>query len=234
MNYQEALQYIDGTRWFGSKPGLSRTQALLEALGRPQDRLKYVHIAGTNGKGSCAAMLASILRAAGYKTGLYTSPYLFRFNERMQINGRPIPDETLAELVTRIKPIADAMEDHPTEFELMTAAALLWYAEEACDIVVLEVGLGGRFDATNVIGAPEAAVIMNIGLDHTAILGDTVEQIAGRDPQARLRRGALPAAGERHGRSAGKVPGSGRRPAHRGFFPAPQRIRQPGGTELHL
>ena len=179
MNITEALQYIDGTQWFGSKPGLERTEALLDKLGRPQDRLKYVHIAGTNGKGSCAAMLASILRAAGYKTGLYTSPYLFRFNERMQINGRPIPDETLAELVTRIKPIADAMEDHPTEFELMTAAALLWYAEEACDIVVLEVGLGGRFDATNVIGAPEAAVIMNIGLDHTAILGDTVEQIAG-------------------------------------------------------
>ncbi len=179
MDYQQALAYIDGTRWFGSKPGLSRTEGLLEALGRPQDRLKYVHIAGTNGKGSCAAMLASVLRAAGYKTGLYTSPYLFRFNERMQLNGLPIPDERLAELVTRIQPIADAMEDHPTEFELMTAAALLWYAEEACDIVVLEVGLGGRFDATNVIAAPEAAVIMNIGLDHTAILGDTLEQIAG-------------------------------------------------------
>ena len=178
MNYQEALNYINGTRWMGSKPGLSRTQELLERLGRPQDRLKYVHIAGTNGKGSCAAMLASILRCAGYRTGLYTSPYLFRFNERMQLDGRPIEDETLAEIVTEIRPHADAMADHPTEFELMTAAALLWYARVGADVVVLEVGLGGRLDATNVIGAPEAAVIMNIGLDHTEILGDTLEQIA--------------------------------------------------------
>lgn len=179
MNVQQALDYINGTLWFGSKPGLSRVEALLDKLSRPQDRLKFVHIAGTNGKGSCAAMLASVLRAAGYRTGLYTSPYLFRFNERMQVNGQPIPDEALAALVTRIQPLADAMEDHPTEFELMTAAALCWFEQERCDIVVLEVGLGGRFDATNVIAAPEAAVIMNIGLDHTAILGDTVEQIAG-------------------------------------------------------
>ncbi len=178
MNYQEALNYINGTRWMGSKPGLSRTEELLERLGRPQDKLKFVHIAGTNGKGSCAAMLASILRCAGYRTGLYTSPYLFRFNERMQLNGRPIEDETLAEIVTEIRPHADAMADHPTEFELMTAAALLWYARVGADVVVLEVGLGGRLDATNVIGAPEAAVIMNIGLDHTEILGDTLEQIA--------------------------------------------------------
>ena len=178
MNYQEALNYINGTRWMGSRPGLSRVRELLDRLGRPQDRLKFVHIAGTNGKGSCAAMLASVLKTAGYRTGLYTSPYLFRFNERMQLNGRPIEDEALAELVTRIQPQADAMEDHPTEFELMTAAALLWYERERCDIVVLEVGLGGRLDATNVIEAPEAAVIMNIGLDHTEILGDTLEQIA--------------------------------------------------------
>ncbi len=178
MNYQEALNYINGTRWMGSRPGLSRVRELLDRLGRPQDRLKFVHIAGTNGKGSCAAMLASVLKTAGYRTGLYTSPYLFRFNERMQLNGRPIADEALAELVTRIQPHADAMEDHPTEFELMTAAALLWYERERCDIVVLEVGLGGRLDATNVIEAPEAAVIMNIGLDHTEILGDSLEKIA--------------------------------------------------------
>ena len=178
MNITEALQYIDGTQWFGSKPGLERTEALLDKLGRPQDRLKYIHIAGTNGKGSCAAMLASILKAAGYRTGLYTSPYLFRFHERMQINGEPVSDEALADLVTRIRPLAEAMDDHPTEFELITAAALLWFAEEHCDIVVLEVGLGGRLDATNVIAAPEAAVLMNIGLDHTAVLGDTLEQIA--------------------------------------------------------
>ena len=178
MNIQQALSYIDGTRWFGSRPGLERTEELLDKLGRPQDGLKFVHIAGTNGKGSCAAMLASIFRAAGYRTGLYTSPYLFRFHERMQVNGEPIGDEDLAELVTRIQPLADGMTDHPTEFELITAAALLWFARQRCDIVVLEVGLGGRLDATNVIGAPEAAVIMNIGLDHTQILGDTLEKIA--------------------------------------------------------
>ena len=178
MDYQEALAYLNNVEFFGSKPGLERVGALLEALGSPQKGMKFVHIAGTNGKGSCAAMAASILKAAGYKTGLYTSPYLYRFNERMQINGKQIPDDVLAEIVTRLKPAAEAMEDHPTVFELMTAAALLWYREEACDIVVLEVGLGGRFDATNIIDAPEAAVIMNIGLDHTEILGDTLEQIA--------------------------------------------------------
>ena len=178
MDYKEALAYINGVAFFGSKPGLTRIRELLEKLDNPQKGLKFVHIAGTNGKGSCAAMTASVLKAAKYKTGLYTSPYLYRFNERMQINGKEIPDDVLAELVGRVKPIAEAMEDHPTEFELMTAVALLWYQQEKCDIVVLEVGLGGRFDATNIIDAPEAAVIMNIGLDHTAILGDTLEQIA--------------------------------------------------------
>ena len=178
MDYQEALNYIDGVAWFGSKPGLSRVTELLHALGDPQNRLKFVHIAGTNGKGSCAAMLASVLKTAGYKTGLFTSPYLYRFNERMQINGEEIGNEVLADIVTRVSVPAEKMEDHPTEFELMTAAAMLWYAEEDCDIVVLEVGLGGRFDATNVISRPEVSVIMNIGLDHTKILGDTVEKIA--------------------------------------------------------
>ncbi len=178
MDYQEALAYIDGVAWFGSRPGLSRVTELLHRLGDPQNRLKFVHIAGTNGKGSCAAMLASVLKTAGYKTGLFTSPYLFRFNERMQINGREIDNDILADVVTRVSIPAEIMEDHPTEFELMTAAAMLWYAEEGCDIVVLEVGLGGRFDATNVISRPEVSVIMNIGLDHTKILGDTVEKIA--------------------------------------------------------
>ena len=178
MDYQEALAYIDGVAWFGSRPGLSRVTELLHRLGDPQNRLKFVHIAGTNGKGSCAAMLASVLKTAGYKTGLFTSPYLFRFNERMQINGREIDNDILADVVTRVSIPAEIMEDHPTEFELMTAAAMLWYAEEGCDIVVLEAGLGGRFDATNVISRPEVSVIMNIGLDHTKILGDTVEKIA--------------------------------------------------------
>ena len=178
MEYQEALAYIGGSTWFGAEPGLDRIRELLEALGRPQDRLKYVHIAGTNGKGSCAAMLSSILKASGYKTGLFTSPYIQRFNERMQINSRPIDDDVLTEIVSAVKPAAEAMADHPTQFEMITACALLWFAREKCDIAVLEVGLGGRFDATNVIDEPEAAVIMNIGLDHTQVLGETVEQIA--------------------------------------------------------
>ena len=124
MNYQEALNYINGTRWMGSKPGLSRTEELLERLGRPQDRLKYVHIAGTNGKGSCAAMLASILKAAGYKVGLYTSPYILSFRERMQINGEKIPEQVLSDLTDFVRPVAESMEEKPTEFELITAVAM--------------------------------------------------------------------------------------------------------------
>ena len=178
MTYQEAIDYIHAVHPVGLKPGLERITELLERLGNPQKKLKFVHVAGTNGKGSCAAMTASVLRAAGYRTGLFISPYLWRFNERMQVNGRPIGDAALAAVTERLRPHAEAMADRPTEFELMTAAALLWYAEERCDIVVLEVGLGGRFDATNVIEAPEVSVIMNIGLDHTEILGDTLEKIA--------------------------------------------------------
>ena len=178
MDIKEALEYIDGMQWFGSKPGLTRVSALLNKSGDPQKKLKFVHIAGTNGKGSCAAMTASVLRAAGYRTGLFTSPYLARFSERMQINGQEIEDSELAGLVSELKPIAEAMDDHPTEFELITALAMLWFSRQRCDIVVLEVGLGGRLDATNIIDAPEAAVIMNIGLDHTKVLGDTVELIA--------------------------------------------------------
>ena len=178
MEYKEALGYINKIEWFGSKPGLGRISALLEKMGNPQNGLKYVHIAGTNGKGSCASMTASVLKAAGYKTGLYTSPYLFRFNERMQVNGHQIEDEDLARIVSNVAPIADAMEEHPTEFEVMTAVAFQWFAEQNCDIVVLECGMGGRDDATNVINSPEVAVIMNIGLDHTHVLGDTIEKIA--------------------------------------------------------
>ena len=138
MDYKEALEYINGVSWLGTKPGLTRVSALLEKLGRPQDALKFIHIAGTNGKGSCAAMLSSVMKCCGYRTGLFTSPYLARFNERMQLGGKPIGDEALAEVVAQVKPAADAMEDHPTEFEMMTAAAFLWFKQEKCDIVVLE------------------------------------------------------------------------------------------------
>lgn len=178
MNYKEALDYINGVSWLGSKPGLERVSELLTRLGEPQSKLRFVHVAGTNGKGSTSVMLASVLRRARLKTGLFTSPYVNRFNERMQINGHEIGDEELADVVERIKPHADAMDDHPTEFEMMTAAALLWFCEQGCDVVVCEVGLGGRLDATNVIPYPECSVITNIGLDHTAILGDTLSEIA--------------------------------------------------------
>ena len=178
MEYSEAVSYLNSREWFSSEPGLGRIRDLLGKLGNPQSGLRFVHIAGTNGKGSCAAMIASVLKASGYKTGLFTSPYLYRFNERMQINGKQIEDSALAEIVTQLRPVAESMEKHPIAFELMTAAAMLWFAQEKCDIVVLEAGLGGIFDPTNVIDCPEAAVIMNIGLDHTAVLGGTITEIA--------------------------------------------------------
>ena len=134
--------------------------------GRPHKRLRFVHVAGTNGKGSTAAMLASCLQAAGYRVGLYTSPFINRFNERIQVNGEQIPDDALVRLVERVRPAADAMADVPTEFEIITALGMLWFAEEKCDIVVLEVGLGGTLDSTNIIDPPECAVITALGMDH--------------------------------------------------------------------
>ena len=178
MTIEQAMELIHGVEWRGSRPGLTRVRELLHRLGDPQDGLQFVHIAGTNGKGSTAAMLASILRAAGYTTGLFTSPYLERFAERMQVNGVPVPDAEFAAVCEALQPCIAAMDDPPTEFELVTAAAMLWFRRRGCDVVVLEVGLGGRLDATNVIAAPACAVITNIGLDHTEILGDTLEQIA--------------------------------------------------------
>ena len=178
MNYTEAIEYIHSVNWVFCKPGLDRIRALCKALGDPQDSLRFIHVAGTNGKGSLCAMTASMLCAAGLRVGLYTSPYIVRFNERMQVNGAPITDDELCELVERIRPVADAMADKPTEFELITAVAFLYFAKHKCDVVVLECGLGGRLDATNIIETPLASVITGIALDHTAILGDTVEQIA--------------------------------------------------------
>lgn len=178
MNYNEALEYIHSVEWLGSRPGLSRTEELLEKLGNPEKDMKFVHVAGTNGKGSTCSMCESVLRAAGYKVGLYTSPYIVRFNERMCINGEPISDSELAELVEIIKPIADNMSDKPTEFEIITALAFLYYKRHACDIVVLEVGMGGRLDSTNVIDSPVASVITGVAIDHVSVLGSTVAEIA--------------------------------------------------------
>lgn len=178
MNGTQAIEYIHSYCWKGAVPGLSRTFELLDRMGNPQNRTKFVHIVGTNGKGSTAAMTASILRKAGYTTGLYTSPYIIRFHERMQVNGAEISDEELGEITQFVKPLAEAMEDHPTEFELVTAIAMEFFARKHCDIVVLEAGMGGAMDSTNVIHAPEVAVFTNIGLDHTEYLGNTLEAIA--------------------------------------------------------
>jgi len=178
MTYQEALAYISTVSSRGSKPGLERIRTLMDGLGNVQNRLKFVHLAGTNGKGSTSCMLSNILMQAGYKTGLFISPFIIRFNERMQVTGSHMPDDTLAEIVERVSKVADAMDDAPTEFELITAAAFVWFAEENCDIVVLETGLGGRLDATNLIETNECAVITNIGIDHTDYLGSTLAEIA--------------------------------------------------------
>lgn len=178
MNATEAIAYIHSVCWKGSIPGLGRTQTLLAKMGNPEKKLKFVHIAGTNGKGSTAAMTASILRKAGYRTGLYTSPYIYRFHERMQVDGQEISDEELAAVTEYVRPLAQSMEESPTEFELVSCIAFEYFRRKQCDIVVLEVGMGGAMDSTNVIETPEVAVITNIGLDHTEYLGNTVEEIA--------------------------------------------------------
>lgn len=178
MNKKQAIEYIENSSWSKTKLGLDRTRELLHLLNDPQKKLRFVHVAGTNGKGSTCAMLTSIFSQANYCCGLYTSPHIVDFNERIQINGIKISDDELIELVEIIKPLAEKMEEHPSQFELVTAMAMLYFYKKKCDIVVLEVGLGGLLDSTNVIDKPEVAVITNIGLEHTEYLGDSLEKIA--------------------------------------------------------
>ena len=178
MTYDEAIKYIHGVSNFFCKPGLDRVGELCLGLGNPQNELKFIHVAGTNGKGSTCAMLDSILRAAGYKVGLYTSPFVRIFNERMRVNGENIPNDTLTRLTERAKTIAENMTDRPTEFELITAIAFDYFREERCDIVILEVGMGGRLDATNIITSPCLSIITGISLDHTSFLGSSTAEIA--------------------------------------------------------
>lgn len=178
MTYQEMLDYFTHVDMLGSHLGLARMEELLALLGSPQERLKFIHVAGTNGKGSTSALLDACLRQAGLRVGLYTSPHLVRYNERFRINGEEVSDEALCAAAARVKAAADTMEDAPTQFELLTCVGFCCFEAAGCDIVVLEVGLGGRLDATNVIPAPEAAVITRIGLEHTELLGDTLEKIA--------------------------------------------------------
>jgi len=175
---EEAIEYIHSFSWMGSRPGLERTTALLNAIGNPERKLKFVHVVGTNGKGSTSAMIASMLAADGKVTGLYTSPFIRRFHERMMVNGNEITDDELAEVTKFVGEKADELEEHPTEFELVTCIALEYYCRKNCDYVVLEAGMGGRLDSTNAIPTPEVVVITNIGLDHTGVLGETIEAIA--------------------------------------------------------
>lgn len=181
MTYQQALEKIHSLDTFGSRPGLDRIKKFLDILGNPQNNLKFVHIAGTNGKGSTSALISSVLTDAGYKTGLFISPYITDFCERIQTNGRPVEHEILADAVEKTFPILLKLRDEGciiTEFEYVMALEFLIHSRQKCDIVILETGLGGLLDCTNVILPPLATVLTTIGLDHTAILGETITEIA--------------------------------------------------------
>lgn len=192
MNYKEALEYIQGTKTFGSKLGLDRIKMLVDLLGNPEKGMQVIHVAGTNGKGSTIAFMSSVLCQAGYKVGIYTSPGLYNFNDRIKINQKEIDDESVGKITGKIKEKIEVMLaqgfEHPTEFEIMTALALVYFKEEECDLVILEVGLGGRLDSTNVIKAPMLAVITPVDFDHMDILGNTIEEIA-KEKAGILKRG---------------------------------------------
>lgn len=179
MTYDEAIQYLYGLQMFGVKLGLQNMARLLDALDHPEERFPSVLIGGTNGKGSTAAFLASILQAQGYKVGLYTSPHLLDFTERILINGAPIAQEEVAALADELRPVISSVfsTPHPTFFEVSTAMAFLHFARCGVDYAVVEVGLGGRFDATNVL-TPEVAIVTNVSLEHQEYLGRTLEKIA--------------------------------------------------------
>ena len=178
MDYQQAVDYIESPALPRGRYGLERLKQALELLGNPQHKVRFVHVAGTNGKGSCAAMLASVLKEAGYRTGLYISPHLRRYNERMQVDGVDISDDDLIRAAQRVKEVCEQLGGTPIVFEVLTLMALWYFAERRCDFVVLEVGIGGKLDATNCIPAPAAALIAQLGFDHTETLGNTIEEIA--------------------------------------------------------
>ena len=178
MTKEEAIGYIENYGWSTTRLGLERTKELLHRIGDPQKKLRFIHVAGSNGKGSTCAMLDRIFRYAGYSVGMYISPYIQDFCERIQLNGEYIDGDSLARITEYVMKEAEQMEDHPSQFELVTAIGMLYYAERNTDLVVLEVGMGGALDSTNAIDPPEVAVITNIGLEHTEYLGNTVEEIA--------------------------------------------------------
>ncbi|MBR1914319.1 MAG: bifunctional folylpolyglutamate synthase/dihydrofolate synthase [Lachnospiraceae bacterium] len=183
MTYEEAVSYIKETAAFGSKLGLDNIRCLMSFLGDPQEELRYIHIAGTNGKGSVAAYIASALKASGYRVGIYTSPELLRFSERIRINDVEISEEDIARYATDVRKAADEMISRsmgtPTEFELVMAMAFCYFRDKRTDAVILEVGMGGRLDATNVISSSLLTVITKISCDHMQYLGDTPAAIAG-------------------------------------------------------
>ena len=177
MNYRDTLAWLFGTQTFGIKLGLENTRRLLAACGQPQEKLRFLHVAGTNGKGSTCAMMDSILRAAGYRTALYTSPHLVDFRERLRVDGQMIPESSVAEGLTLLRDASEGWEQAPTFFELATVLAAWWFAREEAEFVVWETGMGGRLDATNAV-TPLVSVIMPVGLDHQAWLGETISLIA--------------------------------------------------------
>lgn len=172
------MEYLKKSRRFGSRPGLERIAELCERLGNPQNGLRYIHVTGTNGKGSVCSMLYSTLCFAGMKVGLFTSPYMLDFSERFISSGVNITRDEIAAIVTEVAAAADLMEDSPTEFELLTAMSFLFFRRRECDIIVYEAGMGGRLDSTNIIPTPAAAVITGVALDHTEVLGGSVAEIA--------------------------------------------------------
>lgn len=179
MNYNQAVAYVHSLLRFGMRPGLERMRELMHALGDPQDRVPVIHIAGTNGKGSTSTMISNILTQAGVRTGLFTSPYVCDFMERIQLDGAPADRELFARVITHLREIAGKMADTPTEFEIITAAAYAMFDELGCGAAVMETGLGGRLDSTNIVRAPRVCVLTAISMDHMNVLGDTIEQIAG-------------------------------------------------------
>ena len=176
--YEQALAFMQSTAHLGSVPGLSRLENLLSALQHPERKLSYIHVAGSNGKGSTCAMIASLLQQAGYRVGLFTSPFLSDLREQIRINGEKISKQAYTRLAGRIADLKWPAEQLPTEFELTVALAFLYFCEQQCDFVVLETGMGGTLDATNVIPPPRVAVITRIGMDHTQFLGSTLSEIS--------------------------------------------------------
>lgn len=182
MNYEEAINYIRNTHKFGTKLGLERIKNLMELLNNPHKKLNYIHIAGTNGKGSTASFIFNMLKQEGYKVGLFTSPYIQRFNERIKVNDEEITNDEIARYLTTIREKIETSDykesEHPTEFEILTAMSFMHYLEKECDIVVLEVGIGGSIDSTNIIESSIVSVITTISYDHMDLLGNTLEEIA--------------------------------------------------------